>query len=66
MEDDTYVEHLEGVLKSGVACRDAGEYFVAPQVAFKERSFSQLIEEMVDFLERTVWCGKSDGKHSYA
>ena len=54
MEDHTYVEHPERVRERGVACRDAGEYFVAPQVAFKERLFAQLVEENVDFFKRTV------------
>jgi hypothetical protein len=54
VEDDTYVEHVEGVLKSGVTGRDAGKDFVAPQVAFKERNLAELVEKMVDFFERPV------------
>jgi hypothetical protein len=53
-EDDTYVEHVEGVLKSGVTGRDAGKDFVAPQVAFKERALAELVEEMMDFFECPV------------
>jgi hypothetical protein len=57
VEDDTYAEHPEGVVEGGVARRNTGEDFIAPQVAFKERTLAQLVEEMVDFSERPVWSG---------
>ena len=65
MEDDTYVEQIEGVFQSGVACRNTGENFVAPEKAFKERAFADLVEEAVDLFERPVWSDKSEGIMTY-
>ena len=53
-EDDTYAERLTGVVKGGVASRDTGEYFIAPEISFKERALTQLVEATVDFVERPV------------
>ena len=56
VEHDTYAEHLTGVVEGGVASRDAGERFAAPQVAFKKRTLAQLAEAIIDSFERPVWC----------
>jgi hypothetical protein len=40
VEDDTYAEHPEGVAEIGVASRNTGFYFIASQVALKERALS--------------------------
>lgn len=37
---DTYAESLTGIIEGGVAIRDIGEYFIASQVAFKERTLA--------------------------
>ena len=66
VEHDTYAEHLTGVVEGGVASRDTGEYFIATQVAFEERTLAQLAEATMDSFERPAWCGKSDGKREYA
>jgi hypothetical protein len=65
LQDNAYVEQIEGVFESGVARRNTRENFFAPQQAFKERALSQLVEEMVDFFKCPVWSRKSDGKHAY-
>jgi hypothetical protein len=51
---DTHVERLTGVVECGVAIRDIGEYFIASQVAFKERKLAQFVKATVDFFERPV------------
>ena len=64
MEDDTYAKHPEHVVESGITRRNTGEDFIAPQVACEERPLTQPVEKLVDFSERPVWSGKSDGKHA--
>ena len=55
---DTYVERLTGIVEGDVAIRDVGEYFIAPQVAFKEGTLAQFVKATVNFFKRSVWCGK--------
>ena len=54
MEDDAYAEHPNGFFESSVAVRDGGEDFIAPQVAFEERTMAKLFEEIVNSSERSV------------
>jgi hypothetical protein len=61
VEDDTYIEHPEGVVEGCVTRGNTGEDFAALQDACKERALAQLAEDTVDFSERPVWCGRSDG-----
>jgi hypothetical protein len=63
VEDNTDTEHPEGAAEIDVASRNAGLDFIAPQVAFKERTLAQLFKEILDSSERPVFSGKSDGKY---
>jgi putative hemolysin len=53
-EDDTYAEYPKRIAEGGVTSRNAGLYFTAPQVAFKEGALGQLVEEIVNSSERPV------------
>jgi hypothetical protein len=64
VEDDAYAEHPEGFVEGGLTLRDTGEDFIAPQVAFGERTMAQLFEKIEDLSERPVWSGKSDGEYA--
>ena len=63
MEDDTYTEHPKGVAEIDVASRNIRLDFIAPKIAFKERTLSKLFKEIPNSSERPVFSGKSDGKY---
>lgn len=54
-EDDTYAKHPEGVAEGGVTGRNTGLNIVAPRVTFEERTLAQLVEEIVNTFERSLW-----------
>jgi hypothetical protein len=63
VEHDTHVESFTSIIEVGVASRDFGEYFIAPQIASKKRRLAQLVEAIADFFERPVWGCESDERH---
>ena len=52
VEHGTYPERFTGIIEGGVASRNVGEYFVAPQVASKKRRLAQLDEATAESFER--------------
>jgi hypothetical protein len=57
VENNTDTELLEGVAEIDVASRNTGLDFIAPHVAFKERTLAQLVKEIPDSSEGPVFSG---------